>query len=1168
MEQWKQELQTVTKKIESCLKNDEDRTKKTTLEKRLALNLTLSSFKAGRAHRHILNDRKTVDPADCFYDPSIYNMSFQGATTLLATKVSSETQHFGTTQSLKHHVHPAYGFSFSNSRLSNYADIQNEELENTLKNNDVYPHILVIDKFSPIAWAIVRYYHESPTGNKIPQILHRPSIKSKHAGRDKSIIMAERTKDILNINIIAAIIAAQCRICKLRLNKYKISSEGRLHEEQWIKDRGTFLAAYIDLLGPIKIKQTAGPETRSSTTHSYYVLVAVCSTTRALRLSLISGTDKRSVANGLHAITARAAVPVLWYADRQSSFVSIAKQGQWGILTDTQTDTSIRLEDFVIYFAPVTGQGHQAHAIVERMIQKIKDSFGSTNLKNSGLDCCQVYNLLIIIERQLNMIPMYLRRVNCRDAGKFSNILTRLISPSMLLGEPTNRSAASFIRIEHDMEYYYKDVLSYKEILNDFYSAYLTTFQKNAKTDYKPTTNISLGAVVAFKIKEEKFSHSTTPWRFGMVVSEKTPTLDDNTRTVDVQYLSHPEDSTNKDGKLVNTTRRVDQLIIIVDPTDTTLSDEFGMLANHTEEIINKMARNNFTTYDSETDSDDDSVETNHDAQMSILSGCEVEFQIRELNKTKDKLLIDKQRFQDNIDKNTTQIRDIESVYHDRETEFNTITQSSKKTQTDLNNSLNKKDKHNRDLLKHTRSLEVLRLDAIDDSIKDLTQRCKLIKEEVKKDERDIKVIDELLENNNRNIQDKQNELIDHKKKHGPTISLRRDLFSTNKTTDTTMDPYISSDTPATPSQIRFDLEYAPPSDPPTPKMLSSDSPPTPSPIRFDLEYATPSDLPTPKMMEVQDEFWTDIPGEPLLSPTESKPSTIDSHSQHKPDNEPLNISEQNNEESGRGKRRKKTKQCHCCPPTTSLLTMLTLLTIITPTSGTLFSQGPQDTINGNADTLTHLPDHMLFQTGSTIMNCDDEPHTDDLIQAIWMRQDGKPVKDNKVNYEGHQLKIEDANQKDAGVYLCITKSATNGIHTYTRRVQIIPKPTDLLAKHFKKTEDTNYVMTAYHCLDSQSKMTTVNLRSVGRCNRGSFTNYENPRNKYVTILYRRPSITLNAVRCKLKITILSGYCGQGFGGYRMYSNTNGFTLDSAANFPLSVDQCHSAYEKKTSRSA
>ena len=128
MEQWKQELQTVTKKIESCLKNDEDRTKKTTLEKRLALNLTLSSFKAGRAHRHILNDRKTVDPADCFYDPSIYNMSFQGATTLLATKVSSETQHFGTTQSLKHHVHPAYGFSFSNSRLSNYADIQNEEL--------------------------------------------------------------------------------------------------------------------------------------------------------------------------------------------------------------------------------------------------------------------------------------------------------------------------------------------------------------------------------------------------------------------------------------------------------------------------------------------------------------------------------------------------------------------------------------------------------------------------------------------------------------------------------------------------------------------------------------------------------------------------------------------------------------------------------------------------------------------------------------------------------------------------------------------------------------------------------------------------------------------------------------------------------------------------------
>ena len=105
--------------------------------------------------------------------------------------------------------------------------------------------------------------------------------------------------------------------------------------------------------------------------------------------------------------------------------------------------------------------------------------------------------------------------------------------------------------------------------------------------------------------------------------------------------------------------------------------------------------------------------------------------------------------------------------------------------------------------------------------------------------------------------------------------------------------------------------------------------------------------------------------------------------------------------------------------------------------------------------------------------------------------------------------------------------------------------------------------MTAYHCLDGQSKMTTVNLRSVGKCNRDSFTNYETPADKYVTILYRRLSVTLDAVRCKLKISILSCYCGKGFGGYNMYSNTNGFTLDSADIIPLSVEQCTSAYEDK-----
>ena len=66
-----------------------------------------------------------------------------------------------------------------------------------------------------------------------------------------------------------------------------------------------------------------------------------------------------------------------------------------------------------------------------------------------------------------------------------------------------------------------------------------------------------------------------TPWRFGMVVDEKPATLDDEVRTVEVKYLSHPEEASNQKGILTTTTRRTNQLIVIVDPTETTLNDEF-----------------------------------------------------------------------------------------------------------------------------------------------------------------------------------------------------------------------------------------------------------------------------------------------------------------------------------------------------------------------------------------------------------------------------------------------------------------------------------------------------------------------------------------------------------------------------------------------------------------
>ena len=110
-------------------------------------------------------------------------------------------------------------------------------------------------------------------------------------------------------------------------------AEGRIHLHQLvpeIKHFAAFKATYLDIAGPISLNiWSKTMQTRNATKVNMYILIAVCSITRAVALTLLSSTKSGHVALGLLSLASRVGTPLLWLADRQSSFVKLAKEARW-----------------------------------------------------------------------------------------------------------------------------------------------------------------------------------------------------------------------------------------------------------------------------------------------------------------------------------------------------------------------------------------------------------------------------------------------------------------------------------------------------------------------------------------------------------------------------------------------------------------------------------------------------------------------------------------------------------------------------------------------------------------------------------------------------------------------------------------------------------------------
>ena len=110
-------------------------------------------------------------------------------------------------------------------------------------------------------------------------------------------------------------------------------SEGPTTVHQLSTVHGPWSHINMDLRGPYILNTVRRSiATRGQPTTKLHVVVAVCSLTKAVCMTVINGTDITAISQGLQAVFSRVGVPHGIWTDRQSGLSQITKSG--AILTD------------------------------------------------------------------------------------------------------------------------------------------------------------------------------------------------------------------------------------------------------------------------------------------------------------------------------------------------------------------------------------------------------------------------------------------------------------------------------------------------------------------------------------------------------------------------------------------------------------------------------------------------------------------------------------------------------------------------------------------------------------------------------------------------------------------------------------------------------------------
>lgn len=402
----------------------------------------------------------------------------------------------------------------------------------------------VLDRYSPISYAIMIYCHQSVSR-------HKNAIATMRESRNFAYIIGAR--DLANE------IRESCVYCRRFRRRLLEVEMGNIHQTR-LTIAPVFFNSQVDLMGPF----VAICEHNHRSSVKVWGLVFKDPATSAIWVTTMAKYDTPSFLMAYTRFTSRFGHPAKLYVDEGSQLVKGCKEMQFNWI-DVASSLNASYGTGIDYSTCPVG-GHNAHGQVERSILEVKRLFYNV-YSGLKLDILSYETAFAWISNELNNLPICLgsKYVNLEHAD--------LITPSrLMLGRNNRRSPTGFVRIDtksrlleqmQKVERAWWETWKTEKLLE-----YIPQPQRWRKGGYEPKPD----DIVIFT-KEEKDRVLGEPvWRTGRI-SETVRSGDGKVRSVVIQY-KNPNESVYR-----NTHRSVRKIAVLHKEGELELVEELNLAA-------------------------------------------------------------------------------------------------------------------------------------------------------------------------------------------------------------------------------------------------------------------------------------------------------------------------------------------------------------------------------------------------------------------------------------------------------------------------------------------------------------------------------------------------------------------------------------------------------------
>ena len=103
-------------------------------------------------------------------------------------------------------------------------------------------------------------------------------------------------------------------------------------------------------------------------------------------------------------------------------------------------------------------------------------------------------------------------------------------------------------------------------------------------------------------------------------------------------------------------------------------------------------------------------------------------------------------------------------------------------------------------------------------------------------------------------------------------------------------------------------------------------------------------------------------------------------------------------------------------------------------------------------------------------------------------------------------------------------------------------------------------MFTAYNCSDLEKNEVIYRTTRI-QCKKEAFSAYQARGTKQIAVIVQTDHFEEYAISCTLSYRIRIASCGQGFGGYKIYSHANGFKDQNIQYHPIPAEECLRSYK-------